>query len=102
MSKTPFLLMQPSWWNVLRSQVRRADRSCPHREAASSVPSTGLTNGRKTRAVLLTRPSSNARRSQVTSAMGLRGDFHNHLVPGVDDGSDTLAEALNGIERMVS
>lgn len=31
-----------------------------------------------------------------------RGDFHNHLVPAVDDGSATLEEALDGIERMVS
>jgi protein-tyrosine phosphatase len=38
----------------------------------------------------------------VTPAAGLRGDFHNHLVPGVDDGSDTLVEALEGVERMVA
>lgn len=30
------------------------------------------------------------------------GDFHNHLVPGVDDGSRTLADALHSIDRMVS
>lgn len=29
------------------------------------------------------------------------GDFHSHLVPGVDDGARTLDEALAGIERMV-
>ena len=28
-------------------------------------------------------------------------DFHNHLVPGVDDGSRSLADALHSIERMV-
>ncbi len=30
------------------------------------------------------------------------GDFHNHLVPGVDDGSRTLDDALHSIDRMVS
>jgi protein-tyrosine phosphatase len=30
------------------------------------------------------------------------GDFHSHLVPAVDDGSDTLEEALDGIERMAA
>ncbi len=30
------------------------------------------------------------------------GDFHSHLVPGVDDGSRTLADALHSIDRMVS
>ena len=29
------------------------------------------------------------------------GDFHNHLVPGVDDGSGTLEDSLEGIQRMV-
>ena len=29
------------------------------------------------------------------------GDFHSHLVPGVDDGARTLQEALDGVERMV-
>ena len=30
------------------------------------------------------------------------GDFHSHLVPGVDDGSDTLEDALDGVERMAA
>jgi protein-tyrosine phosphatase len=30
------------------------------------------------------------------------GDFHSHLVPGVDDGARTLDEALEGVERMVA
>jgi tyrosine-protein phosphatase YwqE len=30
------------------------------------------------------------------------GDFHNHLVPAVDDGSATLDDALDGIQRMVA
>ena len=30
------------------------------------------------------------------------GDFHSHLVPGVDDGSRTLGDALHSIDRMVS
>jgi len=30
------------------------------------------------------------------------GDFHNHLVPAVDDGSDTLEDALDGISRMAA
>jgi protein-tyrosine phosphatase len=29
------------------------------------------------------------------------GDFHNHLVPGVDDGAGTLEDAAEGIGRMV-
>ncbi len=29
-------------------------------------------------------------------------DVHNHLVPGVDDGARTVADALAGIERMVA
>ena len=29
-------------------------------------------------------------------------DFHSHLMPGVDDGSRTLEEALEGIERMLA
>lgn len=33
---------------------------------------------------------------------GSRGDLHSHLVPGVDDGSATLDDALEGIGRMVS
>jgi len=28
-------------------------------------------------------------------------DFHNHLVPGVDDGSRSVADALHSVERMV-
>jgi protein-tyrosine phosphatase len=30
------------------------------------------------------------------------GDFHNHLVPAVDDGSATLEDALEGLGRMVA
>jgi protein-tyrosine phosphatase len=30
------------------------------------------------------------------------GDFHSHLVPGVDDGARTLDEALEGVQRMVT
>lgn len=30
------------------------------------------------------------------------GDFHSHLVPGVDDGSRTLDDSLHSIERMVN
>jgi protein-tyrosine phosphatase len=30
------------------------------------------------------------------------GDFHSHLVPGVDDGARTLDDALEGVERMVA
>ncbi|MXV94995.1 MAG: hypothetical protein F4Z92_03790 [Gemmatimonadetes bacterium] len=28
-------------------------------------------------------------------------DFHSHLIPGVDDGSQTLAEAVHSLERML-
>jgi len=38
----------------------------------------------------------------VTPVSGPRGDFHSHLVPGVDDGSGTMEDAIEGIERMVS
>ena len=31
-----------------------------------------------------------------------RGDFHNHLVPGVDDGARTLDDSLDSVERMVA
>jgi protein-tyrosine phosphatase len=31
-----------------------------------------------------------------------RGDFHNHIVPGVDDGSETMAQSLEGVGRMVA
>ena len=30
------------------------------------------------------------------------GDFHNHLVPGVDDGARSLEEALDGVRAMVA
>ena len=30
------------------------------------------------------------------------GDFHNHLVPAVDDGSNTLEDALDGLHRMTA
>ena len=30
------------------------------------------------------------------------GDFHSHLVPGVDDGARTVPEALEAVERMVA
>lgn len=33
---------------------------------------------------------------------GSFADFHSHLVPGVDDGSRTLADSLHSIDRMVS
>ena len=32
---------------------------------------------------------------------GSYSDFHNHLVPGVDDGSRSVADALHSMERMV-
>lgn len=32
---------------------------------------------------------------------GLVSDFHSHLVPGVDDGAQTLEEALEAVQRMV-
>ena len=32
---------------------------------------------------------------------GLVSDFHSHLVPGVDDGAQTLEEALGAVQRMV-
>jgi len=38
----------------------------------------------------------------VTDAPQGLGDFHNHLVPAVDDGSGTMDDALEGIQRMVS
>jgi protein-tyrosine phosphatase len=38
----------------------------------------------------------------VTSEAGQRGDFHNHLVPGVDDGAGTLEHAMEGLERMTA
>jgi protein-tyrosine phosphatase len=37
----------------------------------------------------------------VSESPGGLGDFHNHLVPAVDDGSATLDDALEGIQRMV-
>jgi protein-tyrosine phosphatase len=36
----------------------------------------------------------------VTGSPPGLGDFHNHLVPGVDDGSGTVEDALEGLERM--
>jgi protein-tyrosine phosphatase len=36
----------------------------------------------------------------VTGTSRGLGDFHNHLVPGVDDGSGTVDDAIEGIERM--
>ena len=36
----------------------------------------------------------------MSAGGGQRGDFHNHLVPGVDDGAGTMEEALEGIDRM--
>ena len=38
----------------------------------------------------------------MTSAAAPRGDFHNHLVPGVDDGSETIEQSLDSVQRMVA
>ncbi|MGD2069791.1 MAG: hypothetical protein PVI57_14055 [Gemmatimonadota bacterium] len=34
-------------------------------------------------------------------SVGVLGDLHSHLVPGVDDGARTAAESLEGVGRMV-
>ncbi len=39
--------------------------------------------------------------SGASAAAGY-GDFHNHLVPGVDDGAPTMADALHSVDRMVA
>src|SRR6188508_3113567 len=41
-------------------------------------------------------------RSKITSLAGLKTDMHSHVLPGLDDGADSLEKSLQLVEKLIA